>query len=659
MATNSIFHLKLMTIVKLIIPEPCDVLGYMKTTFSTCYHAYSKENEDMTPYNKPGWILVENTTKKDELNQLCPKPWRYQRPAETDTVPKWGRFSLYPGGGFVADLGYENTTAIGIIGVLHRNEWLDRQSRAVIIEFSAFNPTTNLLVVATYFYEIQPSGFKGFFNKTYTISLYSKETGSHQFYLICMLVFIIFVLLFCGRICYTVCKQGLQFFKFFWNWVEILQVVFSVLTVVMNIVRSSEAVSIIRKMNKNIYANVNFQEVVALTEAENAVLGILVFLVSLKLLRLIRYNKQVVVFSRTLKASANLLSSFMVVFVIGFVAFLHFGMLIFETGSVKYSSFLRATYFQLVLVLGKVKKRPIEELSEENRVFGRLFASLILVSLTILFMNFFIAAINDALLKAKNSVLPNKLYELLDEPGLEKDEVKKSFFDRISKLIKQSTTTSKNVSELPRMEATNSSLDAPLNAKTSVFPKERRELVDGRGLRKDALKKVFFDRTSKLIKQSTTANKNVLELSSKGATHTFLDAPLKAKNFVFPKDHRELVDGPGLEKDDLKERFFDKISTLIKQSTTPNKNVSEVPRKDAADTTLEKYDRSETISQLRREPLAKDVTELKLNELREKEEYVFQRLDSIVRADYDEDDTFNLLCHQIYLEKATGLLVVK
>ena len=48
MATNSIFHLKLMTIVKLIIPEPCDVLDYMKTTFSTCYHAYSKENEDPT-----------------------------------------------------------------------------------------------------------------------------------------------------------------------------------------------------------------------------------------------------------------------------------------------------------------------------------------------------------------------------------------------------------------------------------------------------------------------------------------------------------------------------------------------------------------------------------------------------------------------------------
>jgi len=70
--------------------------------------------------------------------------------------------------------------------------------------------------------------------------------------------------------------------------VEILQVAFSVLGVVMNIVRSSKAVSITRKMNTNIYANVDFQEVMAWTEAENGALGILAALVALKLLRLVR-----------------------------------------------------------------------------------------------------------------------------------------------------------------------------------------------------------------------------------------------------------------------------------------------------------------------------------------------------------------------------------
>ena len=46
---------------------------------------------------------------------------------------------------------------------------------------------------------------------------------------------------------------------------------------------------------------------------ENAALGILTFIVTAKLLRLIRFNQHVVVFSKTLKTSARLLSSFTVV----------------------------------------------------------------------------------------------------------------------------------------------------------------------------------------------------------------------------------------------------------------------------------------------------------------------------------------------------------
>ena len=57
-----------------------------------------------------------------------------------------------------------------------------------------------------------------------------------------------------------------------------------------------------------------------------------------------------------------------------FTALLHFGVLIFGTGSRHYSSILRATYFQLELTLGRVKARPIYELADPNDTFGRIFA---------------------------------------------------------------------------------------------------------------------------------------------------------------------------------------------------------------------------------------------------------------------------------------------
>ena len=349
----------------------------MKRMFPVCYDGYSEANEDKTAYNKPGWKPIDNSTTHHELLRLCPKPWRYQDAGVSDTVPKWGQFSFYPGGGFVADLGYENATGFSIIENLKTNDWLDRQTRAVIVEFSAFNPSVNVLVIGAYFYEVEASGYTAPFTRIDVISLYSTESASQQFYSICVLLFIIFVLWYLGREGYKLYKQGFRYFKSFWNLVELCQVFFSVLAVVMYIVQSDRVTSAIRKLHENVYANVSFQEAIAWLEAENAVLGILTFIVTAKLLRLIRFNQHVAEFSKTLETSARLLSSFVVVLLIFFLAFLHFGILIFGKGAEYYSSVLKATYFQLELTLGRVKARPINDLAEANDTFGRIFAALL------------------------------------------------------------------------------------------------------------------------------------------------------------------------------------------------------------------------------------------------------------------------------------------
>ena len=428
-----------------IFAESCGVMDYMKYA-TVCYGGYSSKSESKTAFNKPGWKPADNSTNEDELFRLCPKPWRYQDPEETDTFPKWGQFSFYPGGGFVADLGYENATGFSIIEALQKDGWIDRQTRAVILEFSAFNPSSNLLVIGTYFYEIEASEFRGPFTRTEVVSLDSTETSSRQFYLICRLLFIIFVALYLGRECYRLQKQRSRYFKSFWSWVEIFQVIFSVLAVVMYIVRSEKTVCTVQELQKNIYSNVSFQEVIIWLEVENAVLGILTFIITAKLLRLIRFNEHVAVFSRTLKTSARLLSSFSVVLLICFMAFLHFGVLIFGTGSAKYSSILRAVYFQLELTLGRVKARPINELADANDTFGRIFSALLLLSLTIVSMNFFIAIMNDALINAKTSTYESELSDLIDEKYLGRGE-NKNFFDAISKSLRQNKIENPNDKE--------------------------------------------------------------------------------------------------------------------------------------------------------------------------------------------------------------------
>ena len=52
-----------------------------------CFNGYSTKNEDKTAYSKPRWRPVDNTTRNDQLLQLCPKPWRYQHAEKIDTRP--------------------------------------------------------------------------------------------------------------------------------------------------------------------------------------------------------------------------------------------------------------------------------------------------------------------------------------------------------------------------------------------------------------------------------------------------------------------------------------------------------------------------------------------------------------------------------------------
>ena len=501
----------------------------MKDMFPVCYGGFSSTSQSKTAFNMPGWKPVDNSSNIDELFRLCPKPWRYQDAEETVTVPKWGQFSFYPGGGFVADLGYKNVTGFGIIKSLQKDSWLDIQTRAVILEFSTFNPSTNLLGIATYLYEIEASGYRAPFTRTEVISLDSTETGSRQFYLICIFFFIIFVVLYFGRECYRLYNQRSRYFKSFWSWVEISQAIFSVLAVVMYIVRSDRAFSTVQELQKNIYANVSFRQVIIWLEVENAVLGILTFFITVKLLRLIRFNEHVAVFSKTLKTSARLLSSFNVVFLICFMAFLHFGVLIFGTGSEHYSSVLRATYFQLQLTLGRVKARPINELADANDTFGRIFAAFLLLSLTVVAMNFFIAIMNDALTNAKTSTLESELYDLIDKHDCLGGRENKEIFDAISKRMQQMKVEKTSV-KLKDKEVTNHEnncskrrvLNFDLISKTIIASREGNmvTLIDERAVASNVRRKSFFDKVSDFIGKLklTSDDLNDKEQSSKQTT---------------------------------------------------------------------------------------------------------------------------------------------
>ena len=393
--------------------DSCTVPEEAQDVIKHCNDFYSLDEEDRTPLNLPGWTPYTGSVDWANFSDLCPAPWRYVPTENLHNSPSWGYFDIYDGGGYVADLGYSINTAKAVISNLRKHGWIDIQTRAVLLEFTVYNPNTGYLSIATYYYEILPTGYGNPFTKIDTLLLTSTQTGFYQFYLICQLLFIIMVVFFVLREVYKIYRKKCAYFRDVWNWVEILQIIFSFLVVVFYVIKSKMVLKSALKVQENPFVPVSFGEAITWNHAENAVLAITVFIATVKLLRMIRFNPHVSIMMSSFRESKGLLLSYSVIFVIIFLSYAQFGQLAFGSDMQSYSSFQSTLFSELLMCLGG--KMNLTELLRVNRILGPLFGFSFLLLMFFIFVNFFVAILNDSYEDVKkNTDKQSEEFEMAD-----------------------------------------------------------------------------------------------------------------------------------------------------------------------------------------------------------------------------------------------------
>ena len=362
----------------------------------------------------------------------CPLPWVYKTAQELNSSSKWGHHAWYGGGGFSADLGYDEETAIAITNLLESQNWVDRQTRAVIVEFNLFNPTTTILAVSSFYFELTQTGRATTLRHIETISLHNTEATVQAFQGICLIIFIAMVFYKIVDTIATSIRQGRRYLRSAWCWLDIAHLTSSISVVVFSFIKAYHTTKSVQDLKKNIFATVNFQTALLWGDVENCILAIITFLTTVKLLQLTYFNMYSRVFARALRIWMRDFFSFLFVLSVVFFAFLLTGILVFGSRVRRYSSVWPAFSFQLEIVLGKVKARPIKELVEANPVIGHAFVTLLLLGFTIILMNFFISTLNDAVSAAQALEIRTE-----EEPGVNtSNERSKTFFDQISSHLK-------------------------------------------------------------------------------------------------------------------------------------------------------------------------------------------------------------------------------
>ena len=382
---------------------PIGSCGILSTILSHCYYDYTFAGEDTTLMSLPGWKEIPpNTTWPDSL-KMCPLPWRYQTPEDLGNAPPtWGTYKLYRGGGYIAALGYDEQTADRVLSETLSQGWIDRQTRAVVIEFTVFNINTNLISIATFFYEVLATGAAYTTKKVETLELYSTESGSQEFYYICQFLFMAMTAFYLVLLLINLFRQRAAFFKSPWNMIEFLQIVSSVTSFAFYILKAKSILKSIKAIQSNPYAIINFHSSLSWAEWENASIAVAIFMATLKFLHLIRFNPHVVYLFSSFRQSAGNQLSFLFIFFLTFNSFATSGIALFGPSTLYYSSYLRATVSQFEFLLGKAV--PLEELRTVNRIIGPAFAFLYMLMMTILLMNLIVSMLNDSYSDAKTNV---------------------------------------------------------------------------------------------------------------------------------------------------------------------------------------------------------------------------------------------------------------
>ena len=330
---------------------------------------------------------------------MCPKPWRYQTSEEIDNGPIKGTYNAYEGGGYVALMGYDVATAQGALKETFGYGWADRQTRAVILEFAVFNANTNLLSIATYVYEVIATGAAYTTKRVETIGLYTTESGAVMFYLICQFLFMAMVLYYSILMLFHLYQQHLGFFKSVWNMVDFLMIISSVASLAFYIIRSKTVLKSIKAIQNNPYDILHFHAALDWANWENAAIAFAIFMVTLKLLNLIRFNPYVIYLLSSFRHSVGYQLSFVGFFLIVFNAFVISGMRFFGGTVEEYSSYMQSVISQFEFLLGKAV--PLDGLRNENPFLGPSFAFMYMLVMTVFLINMLVSVLNESYTDAK------------------------------------------------------------------------------------------------------------------------------------------------------------------------------------------------------------------------------------------------------------------
>ena len=295
-----------------------------------CYNKYVDSKVETTDHCI-AWKKMPCAVS-EKADYFSSPAWLYNSSDEVWGFPTMAEYTTYGGGGYFMKLDVNKEVSLKIFSELVRQGWIDRQTRVVILEFTLYNLNANLFAYAKFVAEFPEVG--GVIPYT-DIQIFRLYTNSSTI-LFLQFFFVLLVLAATVYMLYEICSNGIIFLKQIWNWLDILALVMSYTTIGVFILKLGILERTIDVFHKDKNAYVSFENLAFYDFVANTTHGILVFLLSIRVSRILGYSGKINEMAAVITSSAGDLAGFLIIFGVTYFAYVELGTLLFGKGTSKY-----------------------------------------------------------------------------------------------------------------------------------------------------------------------------------------------------------------------------------------------------------------------------------------------------------------------------------
>jgi polycystin 1L2 len=317
--------------------------------------------------------------------------------------PLEGIYDTYDGSGYLYEMRGKLSYIQGNLSLLRQMNWIDRQTRAILIEFSAYNPNINLVMVSTILIEFLLSGSILTTAKFDPLNLFSESSGGKiSFITMCELVLVAFIVYFTVIEIRKMLNTDIkEYLSEFWSYIEWSIIITAFISCLMILARFRAAQNVLDFFKQTAgYGYMKLQKVNDCNLTLTFSLGLCAALGTIKFLKMLRFNRHIAYLGLTLKHCFHELVFCSMAFFLIWISFVQLMYFIYNKDLREYASPIKSMESAFLTILGKFDAKQF--LNGSYSLLGPcVFASYNVVILSFV-LNIFVSIITDAFDKVRH-----------------------------------------------------------------------------------------------------------------------------------------------------------------------------------------------------------------------------------------------------------------